>query len=268
MTRRAYMTFAFLLCLVFRTSLLAQSHALPPPVGGITFDQVIRLSQSGLSDRAIIAQVKKRPTPFDLTPEQLLALKNAHVSDEVIEAMVGTADPPAPAAKSAAGWPDTQIPTEIGVYAKLQGRWTELEPEVVNWKTGGVVKSHVTLGIVKGDINGHINRPSSPNKVTVPIDIVIVAPEGEAISEYQLLRLHQHSDDREFRTVTGGVWHVSGGATRDLLSFDGKKVVTRTYLVKLPIGFGVGEYGFLPPGAYASTNLASTGKIYSFRITE
>ena len=75
------------------TSAFSQSHALPPPVGGITVDQVIRLSQSGLSDSTIIAQVKRRPRPFDLTPEQLLRLKSAHVSDDVIEAMTAPASP-------------------------------------------------------------------------------------------------------------------------------------------------------------------------------
>jgi hypothetical protein len=65
-----------------------------------------------------------------------------------------------------------------------------------------VVKSHASLGVVKGDINGHIDHAVSSNKVTLPVNFLIVVPEGEAISEYQLLRLHQHSGDREFRTVT------------------------------------------------------------------
>jgi hypothetical protein len=60
-------------------------------VGGITFEQVIKLSQSGLSDGIIIAQIKKRPQPFNLSPDDLLRLKDAHVSDTVIEAMTASA---------------------------------------------------------------------------------------------------------------------------------------------------------------------------------
>lgn len=89
MTRCASVAFALLLCLVFRSSLLAQSHALPPPVGGITVEQVIRLSQSGISDDVIVAQIKKRSQAFDLSPDQLIQLKDAHVSDWVIQAMTG-----------------------------------------------------------------------------------------------------------------------------------------------------------------------------------
>src|SRR5664279_3894320 len=92
---------ALLLCLLSApTSSLPQSHALPPPVGGITFEQVIKLSQSGLSDEVIIAQIKKRPQPFDLSPDQLLQLKNARVSDAVIEAMMPPSSAPAITAPS------------------------------------------------------------------------------------------------------------------------------------------------------------------------
>jgi hypothetical protein len=48
----------------------------------------------------------------------------------------------------------------------------------------------------------------------------------------QLLRLHEHRSDREFR----GVFHVSGVATRDLLAFDGQEIGSRTYPVTSPSG--------------------------------
>ncbi len=90
-----------LLCLIFSTaSPIAQTHALPPRVGGITLTDVMRLSQAGLSDNTIIAQIKMRPEPFTLSPDDLLQLKSAHVSDRVIEAMVGTTDPPVTTAAS------------------------------------------------------------------------------------------------------------------------------------------------------------------------
>ena len=102
------------------------------------------------------------------------------------------------------------------MYAKRKGEWIEVLPEVVNWKTGGVVKNVASVGIVKGDKNGHVNGATSRNRLASPIEFLIVVPEGIAITEYQLLRLHEHAGGREFRAVTGGVFHVSGGATRDL----------------------------------------------------
>jgi hypothetical protein len=103
--------------------------------------------------------------------------------------------------------------------------------------------------------------------VASPVEVLIYAPEGVAITEYQLLRLRDNKGSREFRTVTGGVMHVSGGATRDLVPFEGKKLVNRTYKIVLP-NLGAGEYGFLPPGAVTSASSASLGKMYSFRLLE
>jgi hypothetical protein len=58
--------------------------------------------------------------------------------------------------------------------------------------------------------------------------------------------------------MTGGVLHVSGGATRALLTFEGKKIAPRTFEITLP-SLGTGDYGLLPP---ASTDPnASSGRI-------
>lgn len=136
-------------------------------------------------------------------------------------------------------------PTEIGVYIKKDNRWIEIQPEVINWKTGGVLKSIASAGIVKGDVNGHLQGKSSRNKVNTPLEFCIYAPEGVAITEYQLLRLRDKNESREFRTVTGGILHVKGGATPDLVDFEGKKMASRTFVVNLQ-SLSSGEYGFLP----------------------
>lgn len=104
-----------LVCLLFAPTSrsLAQSHVPPPPVDGIAFNDVIRLSQSGLSDKTIIAQIRMRPQPLNLSPDELLQLKSAHVSDRVIEAMVGATDPVAPAISAIA----PQSPNPVGVQS-------------------------------------------------------------------------------------------------------------------------------------------------------
>ena len=37
--------------------------------------------------------------------------------------------------------PAAILPTEVGVYVKKDGKWKDVEPEVVNIKTGGVLKN-------------------------------------------------------------------------------------------------------------------------------
>jgi hypothetical protein len=157
-------------------------------------------------------------------------------------------------------------PTEVGVfYTTANGSWQELEPEVINWKTGGVLKSVLSLGIVKGDINSHVRSRASEKDVTGTDQFLFVLPAGVSVVEYELLRLRTHSNSREFRLATGGVFHQSGGSNRDLLAFKHQKVAPPTYLVTLPY-LAPGQYGFLPPGAFAARTARSIGKIYSFRI--
>jgi hypothetical protein len=155
------------------------------------------------------------------------------------------------------------------VYYKNGDAWSEVMPEVVNWQTGGVIKSHVTLGVVKGDVNGRIDGKASPNVLSTPVEVLVRLPEGVEITEYQLVHLHQHHDSREFRTVTGGVFHQSGGAKRDTLPFAYKKIDHGTYTVTLAQLDRGEEYGLLSPGAALSSHAsAQLGKMYTFRVLE
>jgi hypothetical protein len=159
------------------------------------------------------------------------------------------------------------IPTDAGVYVRNSAgtEWVEIEPEIVNWKTGGVAKSAFSYGIVKGDINGHVKGGKSKTKMGSD-EILVVALEGVGITEYQLLRMREHSDSREFRAATGGVFHQSGGSDRDVMEFEHKKIANRTFVITIPSSVKDGEYGLLPPGAVVSRTATSLGKVYSFRI--
>ena len=53
--------------------------------------------------------------------------------------------------------------------------------EVVNWKTGGVVKHVASVGVVKGDVNGHLNGAHSRNSASSPVEVVIYTQEGVAM---------------------------------------------------------------------------------------
>ncbi len=252
----------------------------PPAPVGMTNADVIKMLKAGLGESLVIASIKQTAKrSFTLTADGLVELKTAGVSDTVIRVMMdptatvpdpipqaatqpsASLAPPAPTAR-----PDTPMVPEIGVYFKKESAWVDLLPEVVNWKTGGVLKHFASGGLVKGDVNGMISGPRSRATMKQPVEILVYTPDGIAITEYQLLRLRANKDTREFRTVTGGVLHVSGGAARDLVPFESKKIAVRTYTLVLP-NLGSGQYGILSPGA-ASTSSASAqlGKIYTFTV--
>jgi len=166
------------------------------------------------------------------------------------------------------------LPREVGVFLVKNGALVEVEPEVVNWRTGGVVKTMATAGLDKGHVNGVVPGPhsalivsSTADGMSGAIEFYIRCPEGNSASEYQLMKLWDKGNRREFRSVTGGILHRSGGAQLNDISFRFEKIAPRTYRIRLG-DLGRGEYGFLAPGAVASSNAASLGRIYTFRIPE
>jgi len=54
----------------------------------LTNDDIISLVKTGLSDAVIVSVIQKSPNRFDLGPEALIKLKEAGISNTVIEAMV------------------------------------------------------------------------------------------------------------------------------------------------------------------------------------
>lgn len=232
-------------------------------------DSVIKLVKAGMGDDLIVNMINTQPSSFSTGTDDLISLKTAGASDKVISAMVlkSSAASSAPAMTTSAV--PGGVPHEVGVYFKKAGAWVDMEPEVVNFKTGGVLKSMATDGLIKGDINGNIKGGRSKTELTTPVEILIYVPEGVAATEYQLLLLHVSNNAREFRTVTGGVFHKSGGASRDAIEFEAKKIAPRTYGLTLPSLKAGGEYGLLPPASGDATgSTGRLGKIYSFHVLE
>jgi hypothetical protein len=232
----------------------------------MTNDSVLKLANAGMGEDTIVNMINTQPASFSLGADDLIALKTGGVSEKVIGAMLLKKTGGAPsggAAASAAG------PVhEIGVYYRIGDAWMDMEPEVATFKSGGVLKSIATDGIVKGDTNGHIKGSNSKVKIDTPVEILIYAPEGVAATEYQLLLLHKSGDSREFRTITGGVFHKSGGASRDAVDFESKKIAPRTYSLTLS-NLKAGEYGILPPSSGDATgSTGRLGKLYTFHVIE
>jgi hypothetical protein len=253
-----------------------------PAVHPMSNQDVVRMTKARFDDATIVKTIETHNTSFHLSVDALLRLKDAGVSQPVIQAMLsaGTEKKTIGAAPTTATTvpvkppQSSSFPDEVGVYQVLRGKLIAIDPEIVNWRSGGVAKTVVTLGLDKQHVNGTVAGPhsqlpvaSSPFGMAGPIEFYIRCLEGNSASEYQLLRFWEKADRREFRSVTGGVLHASGGAEDNVIAFKFEKVAPRIYKVELP-NLSMGEYGFLAPGAAASSDLASRGKIYTFRIPE
>jgi hypothetical protein len=230
----------------------------------MTNDSVLRMVKAGLSDDLIVQTITDQPGQYATDADALVALKQAGVTDRIIQAMVNkgrirlTGADPQPIVLADVN--------EIGVYYKdKNGKWQSIEPEIVHEVSGGFMKSTMTHGIIKQDRNGKVNGRESKLLLPRPIEFLIYTPDGVAANEYTMVRFRLHSDSREFRAWTGGVIHSTGGAKRDEVPFKAEKVAPRTYKFTVEADTPGGEYGILPPG---TAGVGSLGKVYTFAISE
>ncbi len=233
----------------------------------LTNQDVLDMASLGFGDNVILEKIRTAPeTDFVTDMESLKALKAAHVSDQVIRLMINPKAVETPGTPTGAAPANPDVPDDVGVYIKVRGKLNEVAPEVVGYKSGGVMKTVLTDGLDKGHRNGTVQGPKSTLQVGSDAEFIVRCAEGTAITEYQLLRLDMKGDRREFRAWTGGVFHSSEGAQKNAEKYDSEKVAPRVFRIKLP-PLKKGEYGFLPPGS-TSGNIASSGKLYTFGIKE
>jgi len=241
-------------------------------------DAIVKLAEAGLSDDLIVQSINNQPGHYSLGANDLIQLKQDGVSEKVIAAMIAhssTASTNHPGNGAENIGPVNVLPAgvdEIGVYYKKENsvtdKWTEIDPEIVNYKSGGWVKSTATHGIIKQDRNGHIDGNASQLVLSRGTSFLLYVPEGVSPVEYQLLKLRINSNNREFRSQTGGVFHSETGAQRDNVPFTAEKIAARLYRLTLSQDTAKGEYGILPPGVINQSNASRAGKIYTFAIIE
>jgi len=238
----------------------------PPPKPALMDNRaVLRMHDAGLTDDLIVQTIATQPGKYDTGPDDLIGLKSAGISNPIIAAMTAkarrqiTGDPaPRPIELSPVN--------EIGVYYKdAHGNWIAMDSEIVHVNSGGFIKNTISDGIIKTDRNGVVDGPESKLLLPRPIEFLIYTPDGVTASEYEMVAFRLHAKTREFRIMTGGVIHSTGGAKRDDVPFTPVKIAPRTWTFTLGQDTPGAEYGILPPG---TGNVTNGGKIYTFAISE
>src|SRR5260370_3170158 len=179
----------------------------------LTKKDVVDMASVGLGDNVILEKIRNAPeTDFVTDMESLKALKAAHVSDQVIRLMINPKAVEAPGTATGAAPATPDVPDDVGVYIKVRGKLNEVAPEVVGYRSGGVMKTVLTDGLDKGHRNGTVQGPKSTLQVGSDAEFIVRCAEGAAITEYQLLRLDMKGDRREFRAWAGGrLYFLRGG---------------------------------------------------------
>ncbi|MBL8241132.1 MAG: hypothetical protein JNM66_27165 [Bryobacterales bacterium] len=227
---------------------------------------IIKLVKSGMSEELIVNVIKQQPGSYVLGATELVALKDAGVSEKLIAVMLEKGKPaaaaavPAPAAATESARKNTAVHGP-GLFYKKGGEYFELIQEEVEWKTTGAMRNVASAGIVKKDLKGNIAGASSRNFLQNPMEIVIAPPSGMSINSYVLLPMKATKTDRGFNV---GPVNKKSGLAKGAIAFGVEKVGDGQFRIVLPTPLGPGEYGIL---AVAPSDAASAaGKMYTFRI--
>ncbi|HVN92825.1 MAG TPA: hypothetical protein VMT38_03985 [Terracidiphilus sp.] len=285
--------FSAVLCVALCPLLAAQ-----PALNNVS---IIKMVKAQLSDDVILATINASPGAYDTSADALIALKQAGVSNKVIDAIVAkstssASSPAAPAAAPAspaapdsaapsapgAATPDASAPSappaavpppagtdNVGVYYKDSGgNWQPLPSEVVIFQSGGLVKHVASAGLMKEDLNGLVGGMRSRLVVSTPVTLILHVPQGRTASDYELVRLHVSGNNRQFQSAVGGL-NGTSGSIRDEVDFTSTQIAPSVYQIVLNNELGEGEFGFLEPqDSGASKTPSSSGKIFTFAVVE
>lgn len=222
---------------------------------------IIKLVKAGMSEELIVNVIRQQPGIYALGATELVALKEAGVSEKLIAAMLDKGKTPVATAPSVEGAKKSSTIPGPGLFYKKGAEYFELIQEEVEWKTSGAMRNIASAGIVKKDLNGTITGASSRNFLQNPMEIVIAPPSGLTINSYVLLPMKATKTDRAFNV---GPVNKKSGLAKGAIAFGVEKVGDGQFRIVLPTPLGPGEYGIL--AVSPSDAASSAGKMYTFRI--
>jgi hypothetical protein len=284
-------------------TLAGAAMSTPATAETLTNDTVVTLVRAGLGDEAVVAKIKGSANSFDLSTEQMIALKARGVSGPVIAAMIEASHAGAVSAKAtlSADSPDPRVPHPSGIY--LLSDWLP-EPKMVRidattsnqTKTGGFLGYALTGGIAslsmktvlpnaaarvrasrtRPDFYFYFDEANRSLSQGASNGLWLAGPAATVTSpnEFSLVRFEVKKDRREARV---GSFNIAGAKTgvmdKDRISFSYEQVSPGVYRVTPSTDLQPGEYGFLysmsalsGPGMFGGGVM--TARIFDFSIAE
>lgn len=255
---------------------------------------IITLTAANLGDEAIIAKIKSSTGKFDLSTDQIIALKKQGVSGPVIAAMLASSNP-APAAVATTAYsmtsPDPMVQHPSGVYVISSNDpavMTRIDATASNQaKTGGILGYALTGGIasmsVKASIAGETARNRADNNQPVfymffdesnpeSARQVNTFASGSAASvsspnEFTLISLTKKKGRREARVGSLNIGGTKTGVMdKDQIAFDYSMIRPGVFKVQSKTKLAPGEYGFIYAISGGAAGGALTAKVFDFSI--
>lgn len=259
----------------------------------LTNDLVLKMVAAKFGDQIILSKIHTSTCKFDTSIEAILKLKEAGVSDTVIQAMVEASARTNAEANDAASKNvpsadpnDPATPHEPGIYwlpkEKREKQMVQLEPSVYSQgKTGGMFASAVTYGIAKakwkavvrgGRSNLRISEEKPEFWFYFEVTTHGLSQSGYFFSgasspnEFILARMSKKSKERELVVGEfGALGSSTGTRSKDVVDFEFKKIAPGIYRVTPNQPLQPGEYCFFYAGANMAMGMTG-GKLFDFGV--
>jgi hypothetical protein len=202
--------------------LVSRSEAQPAGAGTpLSVEEVVKLSQSGVSEDIIVTKIKRNAKAFDLSADELVELKKAGVKDTVVKYLLDPSQPyapppppappvvrpepaPPPPAKPgppAKKYPDdayaSRVPPEPGLYSFPQNALLKTEIKMLLGESQGPGLGKVLL-LKKGKVTAYLVGKSAKTRVAESAPVFYIRLlEGKSIEELLLLTLERRKDRRD-----------------------------------------------------------------------
>jgi len=250
----------------------AQEAAKP----ALTNDDVIKMVQVKLGDGVIIAKIKSSACKFDTGTDALIKLKQAGVSDSVMQAMTEAGAGVATSAAAPAGPPpdpnDPNAEHDPGIYYLHETpegrRMVELQPTAYSGaKSGGIFKSAMTYGIATAKWKAVVQGARASVRITDPTPAFYFYFEKKhgtlsysgglasmfgglsTPSQFTLVRFEPKKNSRELIVGQWGAYRASSGTReKDVVGFDFVKLSPGVFRVVPRSNVEPGEYCFFNTG--------------------
>lgn len=249
---------------------------------------IVALTGAGLGDEAIVAKIKSSTGAYDLSTDQIIALKQKGVSGPVIAAMLASTMPVTGPVSYSMTALDPMVAHPTGVYLVGPTALTRIDATVSNQaKTGGIIGYALTGGIasmsVKAAIPGDTARaaaavgkpsflmffdesnPESARQVTAFASGAAATVTSPA--EFTLIKLTPKKGRREARVGSMNIGGAKSGVMdKDQIPFDYEMVRPGVFRVSPKTELGKGEYGFIYAISGSGTGGALTARVFDFSV--
>ncbi|MEP7212741.1 MAG: hypothetical protein ABI791_06685 [Acidobacteriota bacterium] len=286
------MKFRFISCLLAAVLTFGVSSAVLGQNETMTNDEVISLTKAGLSPSLIVGKIRTSKSSFDLSTDNLIKLKQAGVSDDIVAAMLEAKSGRsvnAPATSEAAAFGDPNDPAskhQYGLYMFEETggtrKMTQLQVSVsAQNRTGGGFTASVTpfgLGKIKTKANLPGRSAALQIKNNSPVFYFYLDTSSGGLNtasgipstpnEFTLIRFNQRSDNREVTISKSNAYGSKGGLSDEyVVQFVAEPVGNGVFKIKPTGDLKPGEYAFYLVNSGNSNASAAIGaKFFDFGV--